>query len=266
VRSGCRKPAGSIRDPADVAPAGRRDTHGMESTTANGLAARRVLVLANEDCAGTALFDEISRLAGDAGDVLIVAPAAVGRLDYWTDDDAGRREAAGRLEASFAACASAGIRVHGEVGDADALQALEDALVTYQPGAVLIATHHYADANWLERDVVSAAKARHPGLEIHHAVVERAAGRVLVDAEAETESGWTLLRPRAPQDHILLWGTLFLAIFGSLLWVLGGLAADVGQSALITWAIVVDLGFKALFAGIVIWRFLLRPRSDRLDL
>lgn len=235
----------------------------MEPTAPSAARPSRVLVLANEACAGETLFAEIDRLAGQNGEVLLVAPAAVGRLDYWTDDDdVGRHRAATRLEESFAACATAGIRVHGEIGDADALQALDDAIATFGPDAVVIATHHFAAANWLERDVVSGARARHPELEIHHAVVEPAAGRALLD-DAVDEPGWQVRRPRGTGDQVLFWGSMWLAIFGSLLWVLGGLVADLPEGALISWAIVVDLGFKALFGAVVVWRFLLRPRSDR---
>jgi hypothetical protein len=232
-------------------------------TTSTAAPARRVLVLANVECAGAPLMDTIVAHAG-AGDaeVLVVAPALMGRLDYWADDDVGYRQAAARLEASLAACERRGLRLRGEIGDPDPLQALEDAMATFRPDAVIIATHPYAEANWLEREVVAAARERHPDQEIRHAVVDGSAGADRGDDEAG-DSRWTIRRPARLVDHVILWGAVLLAIFGSLLWVLGGLAADVSESALITWALIVDLGFKLLLAVVVGVLFLGRAPADR---
>lgn len=122
----------------------------------------RVLVIANETLHGDALRAEILRMAhGVAEDVLVVCPALNSRVRTWASDDDGAREvAAARLRTALEELRGAGLRVRGEIGDGDPLQALEDALRTFSPDAVIISTHPAGSSNWLERGVVEAARAR----------------------------------------------------------------------------------------------------------
>ena len=117
--------------------------------------ARRLLVVANEACAGDALFAEIRKRTGEGAEVLVLAPALTPRLQFWLNDEAlGRHAAEELLARSFAACAHEGLDVKGEVGDPDPLQAIDDALRTFDPDAIVIVTHPVGRQNWLERDVV----------------------------------------------------------------------------------------------------------------
>ena len=78
------------------------------------------------------------------------------RLQFWLNDEALGRQAAEELLArSFAACAHEGLSVQGEVGDPDPLQAIDDAIRTFDPDAIVIVTHPVGRQNWLERDVAS---------------------------------------------------------------------------------------------------------------
>ncbi len=126
----------------------------------------RLLVLANETCAATAVLDEVNyrvRRAEGPVEVLIVAPALAGsRLQHWlsTDVSGARARAADRLEASIDALAALGIYARGELGDADPIQALDDGVRLFNPDEVLIATHPHRRSNWLERRVVEAARER----------------------------------------------------------------------------------------------------------
>jgi hypothetical protein len=62
-------------------------------------------------------------------EVLVVVPATIGRLDRWASDVGGAREAAQRrLAVSMATLVAAGLDAHGQVGDPDPVQAVEDAL------------------------------------------------------------------------------------------------------------------------------------------
>ena len=131
--------------------------------------------MANEACVGSALFDEVRERAEGEAEVLVVAPALTPRLRYWmSDEDGGIAQAEARLQASVERCGAAGVSVRGEVGDPDPLQALDDAMRTFAPDEVVIATHPPDEANWLERGVVGQARARFSEVPILHFEVDAA--------------------------------------------------------------------------------------------
>jgi hypothetical protein len=134
---------------------------------------RHILVIANETVAGKALLDEVAyRARGYDADVLIVAPALTSPVRFWASDvDSARDAARERLDASLAALASVGVRARGEVGDADPLQAIEDALRTFGADEIIVSTHPPGRSNWLERDVVRRAREAFD-LPITHVVVD----------------------------------------------------------------------------------------------
>jgi hypothetical protein len=133
---------------------------------------RRILVVANETVAGTALRDEVVRRAGGDADVLLVAPALNTRLRHWTsDEDRARAEAQARVDASLAALVQAGLSATGHVGDDDPLQAIDDALRTFGADEIVISTHPPGRSNWLERDVVERAREAYD-CPIAHVVVD----------------------------------------------------------------------------------------------
>lgn len=139
---------------------------------------RRILVIANETCAGRPLLDEIGyRSSGYDSEVLVVAPALSSQVRYWTSDiDGARASAQQRLDASLAALAAAGIDARGEIGDGDPLQAIEDGLRTFGADELIVSTHPPGQSNWLEKDVVTKARQRF-GLPITHVVVDLARER-----------------------------------------------------------------------------------------
>jgi GABA permease len=134
---------------------------------------KRILVVANETVAGRALRGEIvHRTEGDDADVLVVSPALNSPLRHWTsDEDGARANAQERLEMSLAALAEEGVEARGEVGDADPLQAIEDALRTFGADEIIISTHPPGRSNWLEKDVIAHARERFD-LPITHVVVD----------------------------------------------------------------------------------------------
>jgi hypothetical protein len=134
---------------------------------------KRILVVANETVAGQALRGEILQRAADADvDFLVVCPALNSPLRHWTsDDDRAREHAQERLEASLAELNAEGIEANGEVGDADPLQAMEDALRTFGANEIIISTHPPGRSNWLEKDVIAHARERFD-LPITHVVVD----------------------------------------------------------------------------------------------
>ena len=121
-------------------------------------------MIANETCAAEGVVDEVRYRAGEGGEVLVVAPAlARTRLEHWLTSDLERRqvEAGTRLESSIAAFTAAGLSARGHLGDADPLQALDDALRIFDPDEVVISTHPHRRSNWLERNVVRRARERY---------------------------------------------------------------------------------------------------------
>jgi hypothetical protein len=138
---------------------------------------RRILVIANETVGGSELLTILRQKAEGVNEqVLVVCPALNSQVRTWaSDEDAARAAAQQRLDASLAQLRQNGVHAHGEVGDGDPLQAIEDALRTFGPDEVVISTHPEGRSNWLERNVVGAARDRFD-LPITHVVVDLDAG------------------------------------------------------------------------------------------
>ena len=109
--------------------------------------------------------------------VLVVSPALNSKIRHWASDEDGARAAAEeRLGRSVAALEQLGFAATGEVGDADPVQAIEDALRTFRPDVIIISTHPEGRSNWLERGVVSTARERF-AVPIEHVVVDLEAAK-----------------------------------------------------------------------------------------
>jgi hypothetical protein len=138
----------------------------------------RILVVANETVGGGKLLGEIKQRAeGRSVLVLVVCPALNSPLRHWaSDEDDARSAAQARLGASLAGMRAAGVQAEGEVGDGDPIQAIEDALRTFQPDELIISTHPEGRSHWLERGVVEKARERF-ALPLTHVVVDLEAER-----------------------------------------------------------------------------------------
>jgi len=133
----------------------------------------RILVVANETVAGDTLHDMIKQKSeGCRENVLVVAPTQPSPLQHLASDErAAHQEAQARLDASLAKLRESGISARGEVGDADPVQSIEDALRTFGPDEVIISTHPEGRSHWLERGVVETARERF-AVPITHVVVD----------------------------------------------------------------------------------------------
>jgi hypothetical protein len=132
----------------------------------------RILVVANETVAGRALRGEIVHRAGAEAEVLVVCPALNSPLRHWaSDEDRARADAQARLNESLGALAAAGVEARGQVGDADPIQAIDDALRTFGADEIIVSTHPPGRSNWLEKDVIERARERY-GCPIAHVVVD----------------------------------------------------------------------------------------------
>jgi nucleotide-binding universal stress UspA family protein len=135
-----------------------------------------LLIVANETVEGTALVDTVRDIAlSHDAEVLVVAPALNSRLRHWmSDTDRAHSAAEERLEGCLARLCEAGVRANGEVGDADPMLAIEDAIAAFPADEIVIGTHPEERSNWLAHDIVARACARF-GLPVAHIVVDVAA-------------------------------------------------------------------------------------------
>jgi hypothetical protein len=129
-------------------------------TSTNGRQA--ILVIANRTCPCPALVDEVARRAIDRpAEVLVVAPALNSRLRHWVSDiDGAVARARDRVEFAVAELRERGVQARGEVGDANPLLAIVDALACFPASEIVIATHPQGRSNWLERGLIEKATAR----------------------------------------------------------------------------------------------------------
>jgi universal stress protein family protein len=130
----------------------------------------RILVVANETSEGRALHTTIRSRAPDPGAVrvLLVAPALNSRVRHWLSDEAeARRDAEERLRRSLDLLDEAEISAEGVVGDADPLQAIDDALRIFPADEIVVATHPEGRSNWLARDLITRARRRFTQPIIH---------------------------------------------------------------------------------------------------
>lgn len=134
----------------------------------------RILVISNETVEGFVLHEAIVRRICHDGEVLVVAPALNSRVRHWlSDEDPARRGAKTRVERCVELLADAGVRAEGRIGDADPLQAIDDALSVFAADAIIVATHPEERSNWLARDLVIRARESF-GLPVVHVVVDLA--------------------------------------------------------------------------------------------
>jgi hypothetical protein len=212
---------------------------GGASAERRGSGHGRILVIANETIGGRELLDEIARRAGDGREVHVVAPALVrSRLKQGMGDvDQAIQQASRRLESSIQAMRERGLKVTGEVGDADPNLAIVDALRLFPADEVIISTHPKERSAWLEKDVVERAR-QEIDKPITHVVVDLDAGpgegpvRDVRELEPEPRpKGWgrdeedqlAYLPPLTTRDRI----TLAVAVIGTI--ILGLLAIDCGS-------------------------------------
>ena len=110
----------------------------------------RMLVVAGEPISEPEDIEQIAAIAvegdralGSGGaepEVLVLAPATQSRLDRWASDVGKARDRASSvLAVSLGTLTAAGLDVRGRVGDADAVQAIEDELRTFPAQEVALA-------------------------------------------------------------------------------------------------------------------------------
>ncbi|HEX4520490.1 MAG TPA: hypothetical protein VH063_13000 [Gaiellaceae bacterium] len=132
--------------------------------------ARRVLVVATSNVDPDDATSAVAGRVDEAVEVRVIAPVSgLSRLDWLANaEDDERAQAAKR--ADRVADALPTDRVDADVGDTDPLQAIDDAVRTFDPDEVVLVTKSDDDASWLESGADEAARRRFD-IPITHVVV-----------------------------------------------------------------------------------------------
>lgn len=119
----------------------------------------RILVSTAEPISSELLCDVTGGLPRDA-EVLVIAPATThSALRFWVSDvDEAIAHAAAVQEATVERLNDAGVDASGAVGDSDPLQAIEDALATFDADRIVL-VEHAGEGDYREDDDL-AAQAR----------------------------------------------------------------------------------------------------------
>ncbi|MFC9554049.1 amino acid permease [Rhodococcus sp. NPDC056960] len=138
---------------------------------------RRVLVLANETADSAELLAELHTIGADhATSYFVVVPdspietgaaATHGPVDVW---DATQRAAQSRLDHTVATLRSNNLDVDGARGDFRPLRALANAVDTFRPDLIVIATLPPEMSVWHRFDVVDRARHDYPQIPVTHVV------------------------------------------------------------------------------------------------
>jgi GABA permease len=142
---------------------------GRDRSGKNPSMTRRVLVVATSNVDPDEASSAVADRTEDA-EVRVVAPASgLSRLDWLANaEDDERADAAARAE--DVADAIPTDRVAAEVGDTDPVQAIDDAVRTFDPDEVLLVTRPEDDVSWLEAGTGESARRRFD-VPITHVVV-----------------------------------------------------------------------------------------------
>jgi hypothetical protein len=133
-----------------------------------------VLVLANETIGGAALLDAVRErhAEGDAR-FHVVVPQTRPRHGNVIYDEAVRDSAQVRVDLALSFMHQEGIEGSGEVGDADPLNAVKDAIAEHGITEIIVSTLPAQSSGWMKRDLIEALEGE-TGLPVKHIVVDLA--------------------------------------------------------------------------------------------
>jgi hypothetical protein len=123
---------------------------------------RRLLIATGAVAVNPADLPGGVRLLLDAAEeILVLAPSLPSRIDWITSDtDRARLKADQRLHAVLGQLEELGVEAEGAVGSDEPLEALEDAIRTFEPDHLLIAIRSGARAGWQERGLLEDIQQR----------------------------------------------------------------------------------------------------------
>lgn len=121
---------------------------------------QRLLVVADSHSDNTVLCDLVCAHLRGAGAVHLVVPVRVSHLHFVTDDEsAERREAEQTMLVSVGLLQQRGVSATGSVGTDKPLESMADALGFFPATRVLLVTPPEEESYWLERGLLTKARA-----------------------------------------------------------------------------------------------------------
>jgi hypothetical protein len=133
----------------------------------------KVLVLTAEPVSAELVRGALGEDAADA-EVLVVSPALQDSpIRFWTSDsDDAITRAQEVQEETVERLEEEGVDAAGDTGESDPLQAIADALATFDAERILVVAHPEGERAYLEDDVAAEAQRRFR-IPVEHAVVGR---------------------------------------------------------------------------------------------
>ena len=135
----------------------------------------KLLVLTAEPISADVLREAAGDEADDDAEVMVVSPALTDSpLRFWVSDaDAAIEHAESTVEETVERLDEEGVDAVGDTGESDPMQALEDALATFDADRVVVFTHPEAERDYLEEGFVEEAEHRLGVPVIHREVTRR---------------------------------------------------------------------------------------------
>jgi hypothetical protein len=137
-------------------------------TSAN-IAARTILVVANETLGGRELLEAVRERADENTRFVLCVPQNRPRAGLVIYDDAVFDAAQVRVDLALEVIRSMDIRAIGEVGDPDPFTATLDAVREYRPQEIIISTYPETRSGWMRRDLIERVREA-TGLPVTHIV------------------------------------------------------------------------------------------------
>jgi hypothetical protein len=133
---------------------------------------KRILALVSEPVSGEALERAVGPEQAQNAEVLVVAPALNTRTRFlFSDPDPAIERAEEVQEETVERMVEEGVDAAGDTGESDPLQAIDDALQTFEADEIVLFTHPGGQRNWLEEGLVEEAEDRFDR-PVRHLVVE----------------------------------------------------------------------------------------------
>jgi hypothetical protein len=216
----------------------------------------RVIAIVTDELPGAEPLEQLQANSnGDGVEVRVVVPAVEANALHHTmgDVDGPRKQAEERLEQVLKALGGGNVAVSGEVGDADPVQAAQDALLKAPADEVLIFEHAEGQEQWYENGLYERAQESiEPPLRLvvleqsenqpDHVVDTEETGRGTINPIADQEVAGGAYIPGMTRSHLAgmtagLLGTIVVAILAAA--IAGGAGHEQGWEAV---AILIAIG------------------------
>jgi hypothetical protein len=133
------------------------------------IAARTILVVANETLGGRDLLDALSERADSDTRFILCVPVTQPKSGLVVYRDAVFDAAQTRVDLALEVIRGMGIRAIGEIGDPDPFTATMDAVREYDPQEIIISTYPETRSGWLRRDLIERVREA-TGVPVTHII------------------------------------------------------------------------------------------------